>query len=291
MTMATAMNDDATGKRFSQVYLTGGEALPDSSRARVRMARLVKRLGLTGQTYGQGFVGLIEHELGVPVPRNSLLQYSATEFIEQCDLRDFLDLVSLVHSHYDDVPEVAQDWLPGCRRIFSEERLRYVINDAGGVRFSLDAAFERSVPAVVHGLGHPALRGALDSFEKSLAALSETPPDGKAAIRNVFEAVEITFRTLCPGPPRIGDSEITRHLVPKLDSTYAGDVVAKRAAGKLAQSLAEWVDGAHFYRHGQTGEEPVQPPLDLTVAIVSGGTSLLRWLAGLHSKQVTTAAA
>jgi hypothetical protein len=40
-------------------------------------------------------------------------------------------------------------WLSGCRRIFSEERLRYVINDAGGVRFSVDAEFEMSVPAVL----------------------------------------------------------------------------------------------------------------------------------------------
>jgi hypothetical protein len=36
------MNDDATGKRFSQVYLTGGEALPDSKRARFRIAVLLR---------------------------------------------------------------------------------------------------------------------------------------------------------------------------------------------------------------------------------------------------------
>jgi hypothetical protein len=222
----------------------------------------------------------IERQLGVSYAGGPYLDPGP--FVETCEIRDFLDLITLVYSVLGNRNSVQESWLPECRRIFSEERLRYVINDAGGVRFSVDSEFEMSVRAVVQGLGHPTLRGALDSFDKSLAALSETPPDGKAAIRNVFEGVEITFKTLCPGPPRIGSAEIRDNLTPKLDSLYADDATAKRAAQKLARSLAEWVECAHFYRHGQPGKEPVQPPLDLAVAIVSEGTSFLRWLAGLH---------
>jgi hypothetical protein len=284
------INEDATGKRFSLVYLTGGEALPDSPRARVRIATLLDTLGMgTTGSHNPRLAKAIEHELGVRPQYAGDSCYYIDLFIERCELRDFLDLVTLVHSLFgnENYPSIYRRWLPECRRIFSEERLRYVINDAGGVRFSVDAEFERSLPAVVQGLGHPALRGALHSFDEALAALSETPPDGKAAIRNVFEAVEITFKTLCPGPPRIGNSEISGHLAPKLEAIYAGDATAKRAAQKLARSLAEWVEGAHFYRHGQTGEDPVQPPLDLAVVIVSEGASLLRWLAGLHGRSAT----
>jgi hypothetical protein len=280
------MNEDATGKRFSQVYLTGGEALPDSPRARFRVAVLLRAFAAVPSLFRSELRDAIEHQLGVSYGGGPYLDPGP--FVETCELRDFLDLITLVYSVLGNMTPVQESWLPECRRIFSEERLRYVINDAGGVRFSVDAEFEKSIPAVVQGLGHPALRGALDSFEKSLAALSETPPNGKEAIRNVFEAVEITFKTLCPVPPRIGASEITRHLVPKLDLIYADDPTARKAAQKLARSLTEWVDCAHFYRHGQTGQQPVQPPLDLAVAIISEGTSLLRWVAGLHAKSTSS---
>jgi hypothetical protein len=55
-------------------------------------------------------------------------------------------------------------------------------------------------------------------------------------------------------------------------------------AQSFARSLAEWVNGVHFYRHAQTGTEPVQPPLDLAIALTSQGMGFLRWLAGLAAK-------
>jgi hypothetical protein len=113
--------------------------------------------------------------------------------------------------------------------------------------------------------------------------LSKTPPDGKSAVRNIFEAVEIGFKTLCSGPSRIGDTEIQRSLVPLLQARHGADETAKQVAQKLARSLAEWVNAAHFYRHGQTGTEPVQPPLDLAIVLTSEGMGFLRWLAGLYT--------
>ena len=171
VTMAVAMNDDTIGKRFSHVYLTDGEALPDSPRARVRIATLLDTLDLgPGGNFSTNLVRAIKHELGVKV-RGGSAYYYIDSFVEDCELRDFLDLITLVHSVFgnEKYPGVYRRWLPQCRRIFCEERLRYVINDAGGVRFSVDAQFERNVPTVVQNLGHPMLRGALDSFEKSLA--------------------------------------------------------------------------------------------------------------------------
>lgn len=96
--MATAMNDDATGKRFSQVYLTGGEALPDGTRARVRIAALLSNLGLDGSgPFAAKLAQEILCELGVKV-RRAGAYYSISSFVEGCELRDFLDLITLVHS-------------------------------------------------------------------------------------------------------------------------------------------------------------------------------------------------
>ena len=268
---------DPTSKRFSHVYLMGGEALPDSKRARVRIAHLLSVMAIDNAQLGR----TVARELGVDVPF-SYGGYQFRQFLDSCELRDFLDFVSLVSSSAHPTQTVGKQWISESRRIFAEEQLRYVINDAGGVRFSIDAQFESAVQTTIRSLGHATLKGAFTSYEHALDAMSKAPPDGKTAIRSLFEAVEIAFKTLCPGPARIGGSEIAKHLVPELSKEYAADKIAMQVAAKMASSLSDWVEAAHFYRHGQTGPEPVQPPLDLAVALVSEGMSFLRWLARLH---------
>jgi len=208
-------------------------------------------------------------------------RYHIEPFVEGCALRDFLDLISLIWGNFRDEGIVRGYWLDECRRIFAEEHLRYVINDAGGVRFSADTEFERNVQATIQGLSHSSLNGALASYQHCLESLSRSPPEAKSAVRSMFEAIEIVFKTSCPGPPRIGNDEIKQYLIPKLNSIYF-DPTAKQSAVKLARSLAEWVNSAHFYRHGQTGEEPVEPPFELATVLISEGSSFLRWLAVLH---------
>jgi hypothetical protein len=51
----------------------------------------------------------------------------------------------------------------------------------------------------------------------------------------------------------------------------------------MLNSLKDWVDAAHFYRHEQGAEEVTRPPLRLAVYIVSSGASHVRWLAELDT--------
>jgi hypothetical protein len=67
--------------------------------------------------------------------------------------------------------------------------------------------------------------------------------------------------------------------VPIIQRRYAEDTTALRAATRLANSLKEWAEASHNYRHEQGHEEPLQPPLDSAVFAISVGTSILRWLA------------
>lgn len=274
------MNDENGATRFSQIYLGTADRLQDSSRARVRVNALLGKM----QIENYQVADVVEHELGVSVPYNG--SWDFTRFITKCELRDFLDFISLVETHFSKRPMVAKNWLPGCRRIFSEERLRYTINDAGGVRFAADSNFEFQIQATIANLGDPRLKGAMQSFEQALDAMSGSPLQGKAAIRGVFEAVEIAFKTLCDGTSRIGESEIHKSLVQHLDIKYRDDQTARLVAAKIARSLAEWVNGAHFYRHGQVGHEPIEPPVETTIAMVSEGAVFLRWLATLLSSKL-----
>ena len=113
------------------------------------------------------------------------------------------------------------------------------------------------------------------------------------AIRHTFEAAEILFRLICPKAPRLGGAEINTHLKPLVETLYSGDQTACRASMKLLASFSDWVDGAHFYRHGQGTEEPTQAPLEIAVLAISMGASFIRWLAeidqALLKKQTTGA--
>jgi hypothetical protein len=269
---------DETGARFTHVYLRTTEMLQDSKRARVRVAALFSPYEETNLM--NILAHQVEMELGVRVPYNG--GYRIKRFIEDCDLNDFLDFFSIITTNADTFGKALVDYIRNTsQRIFREERLRYVINANGGVRFSADAAFETHVQATIKNLSRPEFKAAAAAYDACLTELAGAPPDRKAAIRHIFEAVEILFKMLHRGVPRLGDSEIKQNLVPLLVASDL-DPTALQASKKVANSLADWVNAAHFYRHGQVSEEPVQPPFSLAVLLVDQGASFIRWLAELN---------
>jgi hypothetical protein len=60
---------------------------------------------------------------------------------------------------------------------------------------------------------------------------------------------------------------------------------------KLVQSLKEWIEACHMYRHAQRDEEPVQPSLDFAIALISSGASYLRWLGTIDQALVSSSRA
>jgi hypothetical protein len=267
---------DETSARFSQVYLLTPEMLSDSERARVRVALLLNKMP------ANILADQIGHQLGVRVHGNAF-GWNVQGFVETCELRDFLDLFSVVATCVDKrlMEGNIRDFITASQKIFREERLRYVINDQGGVRFSADAVFEAHAQATIKHLGRPEFKAAAVSYDACLKGMAGAPPDCKAAVRHVFEAVEILFKMLHPGVPRIGKNEIENNLVPLLKGS-ALEATAKNASSRLAYSLAEWVNAAHNYRHGQASQEPVQPPFSLAVLLVDQGATFIRWLAELN---------
>jgi hypothetical protein len=278
----------APGVRFSLQYLARGEPGQDSVRMRARVASMIYDF----KDFDEPLGSFVTRELGVPVPYNFVYQWH--QFAAGCELRDLLDFITVAHKYlvlkqitgFKEASGPTR-WLAETQRIFSEENVHYRVDELGGVHFHFDEELARNTASAIAAVQGARYSNVRDAFAGSGRALSEVPPNGKAAVRATFSALEGLFRLMLPDAPRLGakEAEALRRL---LDKTYADDVVASRSAGKLLSSFKEWIDAAHFYRHELGAEEVSQPPLTLAVYLTSTGASHLRWLAeldALHQKQ------
>jgi len=271
--------------RFSLLYGSQGEPSADSARMRRRLAAAVS--GNLNDTQSTRLGELVKRELGVPVDYQ--YGYAWERFLPKCELRDALDLVTLLYRLLNDEwleERKARQWLFEVRRIFAEENVQYSVDEDGIVHFRVDEEFERARLASLAVLGEPRYANVAAAFERTYRELDRTPPDGKEAIRAIFTAAEGLFRLMFPKAPRLGSAEVDAHLRPFLEQRYAGQTPALLAAQKMAGGFKEWVTGAHFYRHEQGQEDVVQPPLGLAIATVGTGAAYLRWLAELDRAAV-----
>ena len=72
-------------------------------------------------------------------------------------------------------------------------------------------------------------------------------------------------------------------LKEKCLTLFEADPVAKNVVGKLFESISQWVDALQDYRHGQAANEPVLPNEQMTIHILSTGSSYIRWLAQMDA--------
>jgi hypothetical protein len=230
---------------------------------------------------------LLERELGVVV--DLYHAHYLPGFCAGCAIRDLLDTVTLF-TYFKRHANTAPQWLTEARRIFSEERLAYEIDDGGIVHPAIDKEFQRNRQSTVAGLQAPRYANSLAAFERVSAELSSQPPNGKEGWRAVFAAVEGLFRLMFPKAPQLHTGAIDTYLSPLVQRIYSADAAALRAANKQVASFKDWVEATHNYRHEPGSIEPAQPPEDLAVLGISNGAAFLRWLiamdrASLPSKE------
>src|SRR5262249_55456044 len=147
-----------------------------------------------------------------------------------------------------------QLWVEETARIFLEENVHYRVDRQGGVHFYFDEEFAHNHAATIAVLKGSRYANTLHSFEGTLAALSKAPPDGKAAIRSTFAALEGLFKLMSPGSPRLTRKE-TEKLQSLIQKLYTPDATALGASNKMLNAFKEWIDAAHFYRHEPGTEE------------------------------------
>lgn len=204
---------------------------------------------------------VLERELGVAV--GAFHAFHFLGFCTKCSVRDLLDTVTITASCVKGGSFGAR-WLGEARRIFSEERLSYEIDDNGIVHPAVDKEFQRNRQATVAGLQLPRYANSLVAFERISGELSSQPPNGKEAWRAVFTSVEGLFKLMFPSAPQLNAGAVDAHLTSVVQKLHQGDATAQRAANKHVAALKDWVDASHNYRHEAGSEEPVQPPIGLS---------------------------
>jgi hypothetical protein len=245
------------------------------------------------------FAWEIPKELGIDVPYYGGPNWPV--FFKECSVDVALDIITVAYRYlvarmrtgiYD--TGAPKRFLEDAARILREENVAYEVDQFGGVHHLVDAEFDANRQATIAALSASRYDNVRDGVERAKAAFSEVPPNGKGAVRNTFASAEGLFKLMHAKQPKL-DADAVKKLLPPviqqkllppvIQRVYAGEAAALTAASKMVASFADWVDGAHRYRHEQGSEKIVQPPLELAVNLVSLGNSFIRWLAELHAKQ------
>lgn len=267
---------DKSFPRFSQLYLDKGPLTRDSARFRNRLsAYFVDRF----HTHYNGLAcELFEKETGAKVPRRGVSAAFSNVFLE-AELRDVLDAVSIVFqvikSRNDNFS--SRDWVVFVERCMREENLAFRVDSEGTVHFYEDQEFEANRISTLALLDKPEYLSIKNAFESAYRYMDSTPPDTKAAIRSIFESIEVFARTLVPSTKNLNKS-LVKNQLKDLCTAISKDEIEKKVMNGMLDGFAEWVDAAHNYRHGQPTESPVTPSRDLTIYMLSTGSAFLRLL-------------
>jgi hypothetical protein len=282
------MTEPKKGELFSRQYIERGKPLPDKPRWRVRLAEYFGNF--LRETYGEKVQKMIPTEIGVDVPWIPNHGYSVPQFLRTASIQDVLSAITLIYRSMTswnaskmsfDKHISANIWRDFARRSLLEENLAYTIDDECGVHPLVDLEYERNIASTIASLGIARYAAARSAFEAAQGKLEQNPVDTKGAIRDIFEAAETLTKLITSSGKALDAGFVKAEVEPRLQKLYAKDAVAQRSSTRSAQSFADWIDAAHPYRHGHGAEEPVAPPLELTVLIASQGASFIRWLVDL----------
>ena len=263
------------GQRFSQLYLDKGRPVNDSERMRNRIsAYYVQNL----YKFNDEIAALIKSGTGAVVPCNIGVQ----EFFTKNEIRDVLDSITIIYKYCaeNNNLNIANEWKNFVSHVFKEENVGYRLDEECGVHFFIDEEFERNKSAVIACLSESNQPAVLEAFKKSYSFLDQNTPDTASSIRSIFEATEILYKHIvnAEGKDRLNSSGVQDKLKPLVQDTLKSNSIAQDACNYMLNSLRNWIEAGHMYRHGQRIEEPLPPPLEFTVLYISQGASYIRYL-------------
>ena len=211
-------------------------------------------------------------------------------------MTDFYDAITVIfetvrkienEDRYSHGTRDADAWKTFCQKAFIEENVAYRVDVKCIVHPSVDEEFHRNHVAILRGLQDPVLNAVRAEVEQAVDRLGGRDSDPKGAVRSIFEALEIYAKLAVKTctVSRLNRNIITEHMVPSLVKARKLDEPAAKAAKHIGESVVDWLDACHIYRHGQGVTEPAPPSPELAVSLVSNGLSHLRWfLDGLPIK-------
>lgn len=274
--------DMKKGERFSLLYLRQDELLDDSKRFRFRVMKEMEQSIDHKKIYNFG--SYLESKLGIHVLRSGInAYYILWGDILEWELRDVLCSITLTYrflgfKEYSE--KIQMNFLFQIRSIFEEERMKYQIDEKGGVHPFVDPSFQANFSAAVRRLSGAEFRATKEYIEKADQNLLPSG-DLREAIRATFDAAENTFKYMFSRATRLNSQNIESHFKPFVQKKYKG-TIEQKASLKNLEAFRDWVDACHNYRHAEGQPDPAAPPEELAVAMVSQGISHLRWLVDLN---------
>lgn len=294
--MSNGHNRTTVGALFSRVYAGNVEPALDSGAFRKRIAAYVhhdlhkdhwelsiylkKESGFAPNTWVSGSSLYHKYEEFIlTIPRDQLL--NLITFIWRFLNKKHQTLLprdgkwDLKNLEYRSIP--AEAWKRFVERVLLEENIGFVLDAQCGVRFRIDQQYDLQREATLSCLAERRFAASLAAFEDAHRHFASTPQDLKAALRALFESVEIVVKQMYSAD-RLTAKLVSGEIKSKILSGYPDDPVARRAVGRVIDGFADWVDGMHHYRHGQGDEAPVVPPLSFAIYAMSSGAAFIRWL-------------
>lgn len=268
--------------KFSLRYLAGGLPTKESQRFRNRLGSYI-RSRFSQDRDASALHKFLEAELGVKLPSSSTYSDQMALLFEKGELRDVLDAITLTYEWLDKRGKECQIWKDFVARVLKEENVGYTLDDNCDVHYLVDEVFQENRSSTLRSLQDTKYTGVRGAFDDAYRHFDDDPQDTKAAVRSIYEALEILAKQLKPAP------RLTEQLVYDLRDMYGNrydpeDQAARTAHNALFAGMADWVKGLQVYRHGQGVDRVIAPDEIMCVHILSTGTSYIRWLIDLENK-------
>ena len=269
------------GQQYRDLYVNEDPML-DSEFFRIRLSALLsgpdedfalQRLHLSDLfTRSVGVTGITLHNMIMTAPRDRLLSFLTVLYASLRAQAENSASTFSRNAYFDRKAEVApRKLLAAVATLFREERMAYEVDDEGGIHPLIDAEFQRNRQATLKWLSLPRYANVQHHVDVAFRRLTVENFDGKAAIRDIFDAAESLFKLIvAPKNPNLTAETVESELRPIINRVLADAPDAtKQAAGRALSSFGKWADACHPYRHGQQAVAIVAPPRELSTLLIS----------------------
>lgn len=277
------------GELYSRNYCKPSSLSSDSERMRFRISvYLNEYLEDIAVEVGRK----IEKEIGlkaVSIGSNYYVDWE--KFLKTVTIKDFLDILTVISQSYPERKFRARrivssnNLIDFIQRVFREQYVAYRIDEKGGIHPFIDTTFTSELAETINSLSVAELGAAKALVEISERSLLAPSFDGRLSVRSIFDAVENIFKLMNPGANQLNKAAIVEKLKPQLLNGLNNSSPELRATSKLVDSLHDWVEAGHNYRHEPGEPEPSQPSMQFTIQYVSQGMGYVRWLCQVYRSQ------
>lgn len=112
------------------------------------------------------------------------------------ELRDILDSITIISNYFEKFGNSSIKWNEFVSKVFRDENLGYRLDKKGGVHFYIDEEFERNRFSTLLMIDKQKYVAVHSAYEDAYRHFDSNPVDTKAAVRSLFESLEILVKQM-----------------------------------------------------------------------------------------------